>query len=92
MTSGMAASNWSGTTASQVFALLLVQLLYAKPKEVYFCSFVTKSYQTCIKYSPNVFNSFYQKVTHGKTHTIMYKEILLSMRWSLHFSAFEPIS
>ena len=40
----------------------------------------------------NVFNSFYRTVTHGKTHGIIYEEILLSMRWSPHFSAFEPTS
>ena len=41
---------------------------------------------------PNVFNSFYQTVTYGKTHRIIYKEILLSMRWSPHFSACELTS
>ena len=28
---------------------------------------------------PDVFNSFYQTVTHGESHRTMYKEILLSM-------------
>ena len=41
---------------------------------------------------PNVFNSFYRTVTHGKTDGILYNEILLSMGWSPHFSAFESTS
>ena len=40
MSLALAASNWSGTTVSWVFALLVVQL-YAK--EVHFCSFAIKS-------------------------------------------------
>ena len=41
----------------------LVDQLYAK--EVYFCSFVTKSNQTSTKYLPVVFNSFYRTAGHG---------------------------
>ena len=43
----------------------LVDQLYAK--EVYFCSFVIKFNQAFTKYSPDVFNSFYRTVTHGRT-------------------------
>ena len=41
---------------------------------------------------PNVFNSFYRTAKHVKTHGMIYKEILLSMRWSSHFPAFESTS
>ena len=41
---------------------------------------------------PNLFNSSYRTVIHRKTDRIIYKEILLSMRWSPHFFAFEPTS
>ena len=76
MTSALAANNWSGTRASYVFALL-VSCLTAVCK------------RKCIH--SNVFNSFHLTVTHVVTHRIIYKEIL-SMRWSPHFSAFEPTS
>ena len=72
MTLGLAASNWSDTTAYYVFALLVVQLLHAK--EVHFCSFVTKSNQACIKYSPKCIYSFHWTATYGKTHEIIYKD------------------
>ena len=47
---------------------MLVDQLYAK--EVYFCSFVTKSNQTSTKYSPDVLNRFYRIITHGESHRI----------------------
>ena len=55
-------------------------------------------WQNPIKYAsnfhPNVFNSFYRIVTHGESHGIIYKKILLLflMWWSPHISAFEPTS
>ena len=47
---------------------LPVDQLYAK--EVYFCSFVTKSNQVSTSNSPDVFNSFYRTITHGESHRI----------------------
>ena len=50
MASVLAATNWLGTTAPKFLQSSLVDQLYAE--EVYFGSFVTKSNQVCIKYSP----------------------------------------
>ena len=63
-----AAGNWSGTTTSIFLHSSLVDQLYAK--EVYFCSFVTKPNQVCIKYSPKICKRFYRAVTHGKSYGI----------------------
>ena len=52
------------TTASHFLRNLLVDQLYTK--EVYFCSFVTKSNQASTRYSPDVFNSFHRTATHGE--------------------------
>ena len=61
MTSAMAASNWSDTTTTYVFALLVVQLLHAK--EMYFCSFVT------IQSSMHqIFTQMYLTVSIGQSH------------------------
>ena len=50
------------TTASHSLHYLLFDQLYAR--EVYFCSFVTKSNQTSTRYWPDVFSSFYRIATH----------------------------
>ena len=59
------------TTTSHFMHFSLVYLLYAK--EVYFCSFVTKS-NNLIQHAPNiyphVFNSFHRTIIHGESHRI----------------------
>ena len=51
------------------FALLAIWS--AVCKEVYFCSFVTKSNQASTRYWPDVFSSFYRMATHGESHRIL---------------------
>ena len=75
--SALAASNWSGTTASKILHSSLVDQLYTK--EVCFCSFVTESNQACIKYSPICILQFLSDHHTWESHGIIYKEILLSM-------------
>ena len=62
----LTASNWLGI--AKFLLSSLVDQLYAK--ELYFCSFVTKSSQACISTHPNVFNSFCPTVTDGQSHVI----------------------
>ena len=74
----MAASNASGTTASEILHSLLVDQLYAK--EVCVSAVLWKNpIKHASNIHPNVFNSFCQTVTHGESHRIIYKEIHLSM-------------
>ena len=81
MTSALAANNWSISCSTAVCKRKCISAV---------------SWQNPIKHTsnihPNVFHSFYRTVTHVVTHRIIYKEILLSMRWSPHFSAFVPTS
>ena len=61
-------STLLSTIVSHFLHYSVIDQLYAK--EVYFCSFVTKSNQTSTKDSPDVFNSFCRTVTHGDSHRI----------------------